>query len=493
MRLCRLALVSHLLGVTCAARIPLQTTHDLQAQPDANATGHLIFETVNSLLQHWPNTRYRNGHTIVPGIVRVGTPLYHGRENSSLPTIPDWTATDPEHSYHFWGGEKTPSRAANMKSGTLDAQDLLVCGKADPKRWLDERGRINNLCAWGKEFGIGGYMREIMLCDFHTSVELLSADFLASWWTHRIDPPLWHDPASRLDALSTPPRASSNFKLHSASDIPRRWTRPIDADLLRLEMVRAGSWHYSYPGDTRVILDYTRLVSFYDTSLLRGVDWRTLFRVPIDRYAERLTLLAHLLNTTTAANATDAICTPRREASSSSVESDAWAVPVWRACTTRHTAQVYYTPPPPPIHASRSLQERMTPSEQMLLRAFDDTSPCGVRAGLDGLLPPPTSSSTEPSPELDTEGPSLGATEISHIVDSWRADTQALMAWLDWSVWVKCSPACGPLVGKCYLPTWPYFWSSFPGPDDEGKGDGAWERPQPRCIRQVEPFEFRMS
>ena len=29
--------------------------------PHANLTSHLIFDTVSSLLQHWPNTRYRNG------------------------------------------------------------------------------------------------------------------------------------------------------------------------------------------------------------------------------------------------------------------------------------------------------------------------------------------------------------------------------------------------------------------------------------------------
>jgi hypothetical protein len=29
--------------------------------PADNATGNLIFDTVHSLLQHWSNTRYRNG------------------------------------------------------------------------------------------------------------------------------------------------------------------------------------------------------------------------------------------------------------------------------------------------------------------------------------------------------------------------------------------------------------------------------------------------
>ena len=34
---------------------------DWSAPPPANATGHLIFNNVNSLLQRWPNTYWRNG------------------------------------------------------------------------------------------------------------------------------------------------------------------------------------------------------------------------------------------------------------------------------------------------------------------------------------------------------------------------------------------------------------------------------------------------
>jgi hypothetical protein len=33
----------------------------LNELPFPNATHHLVFETVSSLLQHWPNTRLRNG------------------------------------------------------------------------------------------------------------------------------------------------------------------------------------------------------------------------------------------------------------------------------------------------------------------------------------------------------------------------------------------------------------------------------------------------
>lgn len=34
---------------------------DLAREPPKNATHNLVFDTVGSFLQHWPNTRYRNG------------------------------------------------------------------------------------------------------------------------------------------------------------------------------------------------------------------------------------------------------------------------------------------------------------------------------------------------------------------------------------------------------------------------------------------------
>ena len=34
---------------------------DIDEPPAMNATGNLVFETANSLLQHWTNTRYRIG------------------------------------------------------------------------------------------------------------------------------------------------------------------------------------------------------------------------------------------------------------------------------------------------------------------------------------------------------------------------------------------------------------------------------------------------
>jgi len=47
------------------AQIPLSLDYhgqwDLDEPPAVNATGNLVFETANSLLQHWANTHYRIG------------------------------------------------------------------------------------------------------------------------------------------------------------------------------------------------------------------------------------------------------------------------------------------------------------------------------------------------------------------------------------------------------------------------------------------------
>ncbi|KAJ6582120.1 hypothetical protein B0H19DRAFT_1370255 [Mycena capillaripes] len=527
---------------------------NLGARPNSNATGHLIFETVNSLLQIWPNTRYRNGticprqlllsrlkrcagHTVVPGSVPVGTLLYHGRGDSILPTIPEWTATDPEFSYIFrkntadealtgcWQLTLVTTRplrvlyfdgasAVKMDDGPLDTQDLLVWGKVDPTRRDDEQARIQDLCAWGKEFGIDGYVAdfEIMVCDFTDGVKLLSVDFIAA--LVRLQPP-----------NLPPPNAI----------VPASWDNDTLQILIPFEGWRACMWHNHYPGETRIALDLPRLVSFYDTALapsliplragkerwdhrlqgisaadlaavtthLRaalaagsehsgsGVDWRTLYRVLVDRYAERLELLGYLLNTTTPANVDDRAKTVQmqlrltltpyilysaRPVLSRGEVDDAWATPIWGGCATRHTAH---------IHADASLQMRLTPSERVLLSALDETNReiCrvvvrmwveGVRTGLDTLIPR--------ADEDFLKNKVFPPEDISRVVEGWRADTRALMAWLDWSVWVKCRPACAS-EEICYLASWPYF---IMFPDTEHPED--WKRPQPRCVRRLEPY-----
>ncbi|KAJ7664777.1 hypothetical protein B0H17DRAFT_1256054 [Mycena rosella] len=495
--------------------------HAVQCSARCKHDSHLIFDTVNSLLQHWPNTRYRNGHNIIPGTVPAGTLLYHGRPDSNIPTVPDWTATDPEHAYPFCGlpadnatitgcwqltFAATRPLKRTWKRGNDGCAGLLAWGHVDPVRWAYDRERLEALCAWGSQFGIDGYVREVMLCDFTAGIELLSAEFLAALW----DTSGFRNPDARATLRSTayhnsPPEPSSPISTKQLRSGPGLGV----SELINFEIVRAGSWHNRYPGETRIALDLSRLISFYDTDLVpslipyraslerwdhrvhnisapdlnaltarlravlsdpaasdprSGIDWKTLYRVVVDRYAERLELLDYLLNTTDTANAT-----ARGETVQTQLRI---MLTPWRGCATRHTAH---------IHASSVLRARLTMSERLLLRALDETNreicrvvvrmwTAGVRAGLDPLIPLPEKTTADPR-------------NISRVVDGWRSDARTLMTWLDWSVWIKCRPACG-VEEMCYLPTWPFFYFR----QDRDKNEHVWKRPQPRCIRMFEPY-----
>ncbi|KAH7882502.1 hypothetical protein F5I97DRAFT_131649 [Phlebopus sp. FC_14] len=176
----------------------------LSEPPNVKAMGHLVFETVHSLLQHWPNTRTRNGHTIVPGSIPAGTLLYHGTNSGALPTTPEWVSTDPEHSIFFCGGATYEgcwhvtfattrplkvlyfdgSSAAKMPSGTMDTQDIVAWGEVRPEWSSREWERVVDLCAWGAESGVDGYVRmemdfEVMLCNFTKGVTVVSFSNIA--------------------------------------------------------------------------------------------------------------------------------------------------------------------------------------------------------------------------------------------------------------------------------------------------------------------------
>ncbi|KAG2153939.1 hypothetical protein DEU56DRAFT_429701 [Suillus clintonianus] len=517
--------------------------------PYENATRNLIFDTVHSLLQHWPNTRYRNGHNIVPGVIPIGTLLYHGTNGSqTIPSEPEWAALDPEHSIFFARGNGSGwhltlaatrplkvlyfdgSSAAKLSEGTMDMQDIIVWGEPRPERFFDESDRIQGLCKWGKEFGIDGFVRmemdfEVMLCDFTAGVEVVS--FL-------------HLPLPR-DDRSFPPPASFDSKT---------WNRTF-------EVLHSGSWHNHYPGDSRIVLDLTGLISLYDTVLApslipvraglercdhrvlgissddisqvmrklieiisrpdpvgSGIDWKTLAHVIVDRYADRLELMQHLLNFSSsdsqellhraklAQTQLRVMLTPYISHSTvvpsevtSGVDASQWASPIFRLCATTHTSGMINRIP------------SMTSSERLLLTAVEDTTKeiCrvttrmwagGVMSGLDTLF----------HVEHD------GEHEVTRLMNDWRHEIQKLMSWLDWSVWIKCRPACGP-EEMCYLPTWdgplpthspPQNLPSVPkaryfadrvGPPPERQAFHATpeedlKNPQPRCIRRLQPYDF---
>jgi hypothetical protein len=250
-----------------------------------------------------------------------------------------------------------------------------------------------------------------------------------------------------------------------------------------------------------------------------GVDWKTLTNVIVDRYADRLELTQYLLNFTSSDSqellqqATlvqtqlrvmltpyllDDIIVP--SADTLGLHPSQWASPIFRLCATTHTIMMINRIP------------LMTSSERLLLKAIEETTreicrvttnmwAVGVMSGLDILYPI----------ELDEEP------NFAQIMNDWRQDIQKLMSWLDWSIWIKCRPACSP-EEMCYLPTWPM---NVPGrrrqpprnatdaddladrvgypPEDSAIADAffffdtpteEWKRPQPKCIRRLPPYAF---
>jgi hypothetical protein len=243
-------------------------------------------------------------------------------------------------------------------------------------------------------------------------------------------------------------------------------------------ILEAGQWHNHYPGETRVKLDLTRLISLYDpdsfpslvdtrfgkerweyrgkgisdadkatlmkrleeSALSRpgtsGIDWQSIYRVVIHRYADRLELLQYMLDDFPA-NATTLHTVHQYVESMLSpyILRDVvpslrhpilfgWASPVYKRCTTLHTQYICNI-------------EALTSSERLLLRAVNDVlrEICRV-----------TTSIWAEGVEHGLEDKTLPA---ANLLENWRRSIHGLVHWLDWSVRVKCKPACSYEVRPC--------------------------------------------
>ncbi|KAJ6562383.1 hypothetical protein B0H19DRAFT_1219963 [Mycena capillaripes] len=456
-----------------STQVPLRDATDrwnLNKRPDPNSTGQLVFDTVSSLLQSWPNTRYYSGHTIVPGTIPTGTLLYHGRNDSYIPSTPEWVATDAEFARFYcldleqcWLLTLVTTRplrvlyfdgSSGIKApdGRMDTQDLLIWGAVLPERatieW--EYERLRHLCELANELGVDAYIRmqinfEIMLCDFTTGVQVATL--------------------SRLEEELRYPHHEYAF-------------------------LQAAAWHDHNPGETRIHLDLTHLVSLYDVALApsliprrygqarhnhrvlgidahdarvvtervraipvspstSGIDWRALFQAIRDRYATRIEVLqsilaegvsAHrafgLLNTALVAYRLHSAVPPPTGWDT------VWAEPVFRLCATTHTLFI------------ESLEVNLTTSEILLLASVQETTReiCRTLVGMwaEGVL------------ELRHS-----ARLSSYLVQKWKSDVDRLIDWLGWSVWVKCRPAY-----RCYAPSLDRNVS------------------EPQCMRLFEPYDI---
>ncbi|KAJ6482113.1 hypothetical protein C8R47DRAFT_1133954 [Mycena vitilis] len=439
---------------------------NLNTLPNVNSTGHLVFDTISSLLQHWPNTKYHSGHNIVPGTIPTGTLLFHGVRNESLPTTAEWAAFDVEFARLFCDEQcllmslvaTRPLRilyfdgssATKIFDGPMDAQDLLAWGAVLPERatvdW--EYERLHRLCDFADTMGIDGYVRmqlnfEVMLCDFTAGV-----------------------------------RVASLSKLEQEPLIPH----------LMYAFMHSGAWHDHYPGEMRIQLDLTHAVSLYDVDLApslvprrhglarrehrvlgigahdaqavaervraipaspsqSGIDWRALFQVIRARYATRLEVLQSILHEDTSPHRAFVLIktalAPYRvhAAVPSATRSDvSWATPVFRLCATTYTLFD---------------QTNFTASEHVLLTSARETTReiCRTLVGIwaEGIL------------ELRDS-----------LTPKWRADVDRLVDWLGWAEWLKCRPACA-FDESCYLPGAPFSMAK-------------WNVSEPRCMRLFEPY-----
>ncbi|KAJ7730849.1 hypothetical protein DFH07DRAFT_848133 [Mycena maculata] len=454
---------------------------NLNVLPNPNSTGHLVFDTISSLLQHWPNTRYHSGHNIVPGIIPTGTLFYHGRGDPHTPTTSEWVATDPEFARLFCDSTDVPcfmhtlvatrplrvlyfdgSSATKQPDGPIDTQDILTWGAVLPERQTVEWDykRMHRLCDFGHMLGIDAYVRmqlnfEIMICNFTDGVEITT-----------------------LSRLQDEPR----FPDYAYS------------------FAHSSEWHDAYPGETRIQLDLTHLISLYDVALApslishrvgrdrrahrvfgidkrdteaviarvramswspsqSGIDWRTLFQAIRDRYATRLEVLQSTLNATdeddAARRAFGSLLTtlmPYRLHSAVPPpvgSGNAWAAPVFRLCAETHTSFI------------GSRESTLTASEKLLLNAARETSReiCRTLVGMwaAGAL------------ELRSSAKIPGS-----LVAKWKSEVGRLMDWLGWSVWVKCRPACAS-EESCHLPGAPFSMEK-------------WNVTEPLCVRLFLPY-----
>ena len=117
----------------------------------------------------------------MPATIPAGTILYHGRRDNQIPTLPEWLAFDFEHAHLFCRGECwllsvvttrdlrlvyfDGSSAAKTRTGSMDSQDIFIWGYVREEKIFSERERIIELCQWGKQHGIDGFVRmEMHLC-----------------------------------------------------------------------------------------------------------------------------------------------------------------------------------------------------------------------------------------------------------------------------------------------------------------------------------------
>lgn len=60
-----------------------------------------------------------------------------------------------------------------MPDGAMDSQDVVAWGKVIPEIYGHEKQRIEDLCVWGKKFGLDGFVRYVPALSIYNGEVLI--------------------------------------------------------------------------------------------------------------------------------------------------------------------------------------------------------------------------------------------------------------------------------------------------------------------------------
>ena len=309
-----------------------------------------------------------------------------------------------------------------------------------------------------------------MICDFSNGMNLVSNSRLVPW-----DMKIFEKDVLASDMMSSFLPPTEDPPKHPV--IPKGWRGSLGSVIAMLfESLNAGS-RYTHPaGDTRIKIDYSRVITFFDPALSSlvtaranstrdfyrlekisaedlenfqdqivdiftreghgsGIDWGSLSQVIVDRYGTRLELLRHILeNPDSKRNITEQIAEARSQIfimlspymlvsaipeNPRGPVDPSWITPVVEHCSSTHTL---WTP-----------QDLLTKQEKV------------IKVAIEGVLNEVCSIVGELW--IDAFDAESADTETAHrFIPAWRERVVDLMDWLDWSIWNKCKPACGDEV-----------------------------------------------
>ena len=306
-----------------------------------------------------------------------------------------------------------------------------------------------------------------MTCDFSAGMKLVSESELVP---HTDDGAPW----GSTDLFHRAP-----LPYGPAPEVPPGWRGSLRSGISSLfGAIDSGMWHSRSPGEMRVKIDYSRVISFFDPALSSlvearagksredfrlneiskedskyirdqvtdiftrdgqgsGIDWGSITQVIVDRYGGRLELLRHILrNPESKRNVTEQVAEARSQVLimltpymlASAVPPDptgsvdrSWTDPIVKRCASTHT--------------SWAPETLLTRQEKVIKGAVEEvlSQICSVLGDI----------------WVDAFGSEEASLkDLGRLLKKWHSDITELMDWLDWSMWLKCDPACGPEVGS---------------------------------------------